>query len=117
MPLARYFTITTMNHAETLCRLDSGEEVEGGEVGHTDGMMLMLLQGDAANPMEKMKAAGIAQSIDDERGGKPDRHTYHICDGEANLNEWWNELGSRPPQGTVLFAPRILSPPPPLDSY
>ena len=78
--------------------LDSGEVDPEYPVGNTDGMMLCIVQGDSTNPMEKMKAAGIASSIDDDRGGKPDRQTYMMSD-IARMEDFWKELGSRPGQG------------------
>lgn len=68
--------------------------------GHTDGMLILTLHGESAGAMEKVKAAGIAQALDDELGGKPDRETFH--DGhmsDAELKMWWEHLGSKPPAG------------------
>jgi len=94
-------TWTSINRGDCFV-LDSGGPDEDYPVGNTDGMMLMLLQGDSAAPMEKMKAAGIAQGIDDDRGGKPDRQTFHIGQDARELNDFWVELGSRPGPGEHL---------------
>eukprot|EP00039_Didymoeca_costata_P025487 m.13551 g.13551 ORF g.13551 m.13551 type:complete len:877 (-) comp4878_c0_seq1:93-2723(-) len=87
--------------------LCSGNAVkdEKGKVkeGFTDGKLLLIFHGSSASPMEKVKAAGIAQSIDDERGGEPERETFHdghMSDEELKL--FWEHLGSKPPRGTKI---------------
>ena len=94
-------TWTSINRGDCFV-LDSGGPDPEFPVGNTDGQMLMLLQGDSAAPMEKMKAAGIAQGIDDDRGGRPDRQTFHIGQDPRELNDFWVELGSRPGPGEAL---------------
>lgn len=76
--------------------LDSGSVDPDYPEGNTDGMMIMILQGDSANAMMKMKTTSIAQGIIDSRGGKPDRQTFAMSD-VARMNGFWRELGSMPP--------------------
>jgi gelsolin len=87
--------------------LDTGAQAQEGQPpkdkpGYTDGMLLLVFHGQTAAPMEKVKASGLAQSIDDQRGGKPERETFHDGQSAAELKMWWDHLGSRPPTGKSI---------------
>lgn len=66
-----------------------------------------------SGPMEKAKAANIAQALDDERAGTPRRETFD--EGLCNMREWWHALNGeaidffsffRNQCHRVLFEPR-----------
>eukprot|EP00038_Savillea_parva_P007724 m.172141 g.172141 ORF g.172141 m.172141 type:complete len:873 (-) comp13479_c0_seq1:84-2702(-) len=86
--------------------LDTGSPVKDadGKVkeGMTDGNLLLVFHGSSASPMEKVKASGLAQAIDDERGGKPERETYHDGQSYAELEPFWKALGGGPPRGQSI---------------
>eukprot|EP00040_Diaphanoeca_grandis_P028754 m.166936 g.166936 ORF g.166936 m.166936 type:complete len:874 (-) comp31447_c0_seq1:212-2833(-) len=97
---------TSLNSGDSFI-LDTGKPVqEGGKnkEGFTDGNLLLVFHGASASPMEKVKASGLAQSIDDQRGGLPERETYHDGQSDAELKAWWDALGSRPPTGKSIMS-------------
>lgn len=65
-------------------------------------MLLLVFHGKSASPMEKVKASGMAQAIDDERGGKPERETFHDGQSDAELQVWWENLGDKPGPGQSI---------------
>lgn len=66
-------------------------------------MLLLVFHGSSASPMEKVKASGLAQAIDDERNGEPERETYHDGQTLAELEPFWKALGGGPPQGQSIM--------------
>jgi hypothetical protein len=48
------------------------------------------------------QASGLAQAIDDERGGTPERETYHDGQSLAELAPFWKALGGGPPNGMSI---------------
>lgn len=94
----------SMNSGDSFI-LDTGKPASVGgkpKAGYTDGMLLLVFHGASASPMEKVKSAGLAQSIDDQRGGMPERETFHEGQSAAELSMWWKELGSSPPYGKSI---------------
>lgn len=71
--------------------------------GMTDGMLVLVFHGSSASPMEKVKASGLGQAIDDERGGMPERETYHDGQTRSELEPFWTAIGGGPPQGKSIM--------------
>eukprot|EP00730_Choanoeca_flexa_P001760 TRINITY_DN10771_c0_g1_i5.p1 TRINITY_DN10771_c0_g1~~TRINITY_DN10771_c0_g1_i5.p1 ORF type:complete len:856 (+),score=278.96 TRINITY_DN10771_c0_g1_i5:62-2629(+) len=59
------------------------------------GNRILIWNGKDAAPMEKAKAANVAQALDDEREGAPTKEVF--AEGEGNLREWWQALGGEGP--------------------
>jgi len=95
----------SLNSGDSFILDTGGPGIEDGKPkdGFTDGMLLLVFHGANASPMEKVKASGLAQSIDDQRGGKPERETYHDGQSDAELKQWWDALGSRPAAGKSIM--------------
>lgn len=64
------------------------------------GLNLYVFQGSKCGVMEKQKGASIVQAIDDERGGKPEKHYFNEFD--ADVGTWWEALGSKPARGQKI---------------
>eukprot|EP00045_Choanoeca_perplexa_P009678 m.93821 g.93821 ORF g.93821 m.93821 type:complete len:855 (-) comp14991_c0_seq1:659-3223(-) len=59
------------------------------------GQRILIWNGKDAAPMEKAKAANVAQALDDERGGQPTKEVF--SEGQGDLKEWWRALGGEGP--------------------